>query len=55
MSSNYNASLRPAIVMVKDGSAHLIRRRETYDDLMRCDIWERTEPQEGEGHGDGSS
>jgi diaminopimelate decarboxylase len=39
MSSNYNASLRPAIVMVRDGSARLIRRRETYDDLMRCDVW----------------
>jgi len=39
MSSNYNASLRPAVVMVKDGSARLIRRRETYDDLMRCDVW----------------
>ena len=39
MSSNYNASLRPAIVMVKDGSPRLIRRRETYDDLMRCDVW----------------
>jgi diaminopimelate decarboxylase len=39
MSSNYNASLRPAIVMVKDGSARLIRRRETYDDLMHCDVW----------------
>ncbi len=33
MSSNYNASLRPAIVMVKEGKAHLIRRRETYEDL----------------------
>jgi diaminopimelate decarboxylase len=41
MSSNYNASLRPAIVMVKDGSPRLIRRRETYDDLMRCDVWPR--------------
>lgn len=39
MASNYNASLRPAVVMVKDGSARLIRRRETYDDLMRCDVW----------------
>jgi len=44
MSSNYNASLRPAIVMVKDGSARLIRRRETYDDLMRCDVWPGEEP-----------
>jgi diaminopimelate decarboxylase len=33
MSSNYNASLRPAIVMVKEGSARLITRRETYADL----------------------
>jgi diaminopimelate decarboxylase len=39
MSSNYNASLRPAIVIVKDGAARLIRRRETYEDLMRCDVW----------------
>jgi diaminopimelate decarboxylase len=39
MASNYNASLRPAIVLVKDGQARLMRRRETYDDLMRCDVW----------------
>jgi diaminopimelate decarboxylase len=39
MASNYNASLRPAIVMVRDGNAKLIRRRETYDDLMRCDVY----------------
>lgn len=38
LASNYNTSLRPAIVMVKDGDARLIRRRETYDDLMRCDL-----------------
>jgi len=38
MASNYNAFLRPAIVMVKDGAARLIRRRETYEDLMRCDV-----------------
>jgi len=39
MASNYNAFLRPAIVMVKDGAARLIRRRETYGDLMRCDVY----------------
>jgi len=39
MASNYNAFLRPAIVMVKDGAARLIRRRETYEDLMRCDVY----------------
>ncbi|MFA5316971.1 MAG: diaminopimelate decarboxylase [Dehalococcoidales bacterium] len=38
MASNYNASLRPAVVMVRDGQARLIRRRETIDDLTRCDI-----------------
>jgi len=37
MSSNYNASLRPAIAMVKEGKARLIRRRETYDDLTSHD------------------
>jgi diaminopimelate decarboxylase len=38
MSSNYNAMLRPAIVMVKEGRARLIRRRETYRDLMSLDL-----------------
>ena len=37
MASNYNASLKPAIVLVKEDRARLIRRRETYEDLMRCD------------------
>jgi diaminopimelate decarboxylase len=36
--SNYNASLKPAIVLVKEGKARLIRRRETFDDLTRCDV-----------------
>jgi diaminopimelate decarboxylase len=34
MASNYNATLRPAAVLVADGSARLIRRRETIDDLL---------------------
>lgn len=38
MSSNYNAMLRPAIVMVKEGQARLIRRRESYEDLMNRDL-----------------
>lgn len=38
MSSNYNAIPRPAVVMVKEGGAHLIRRRETYQDLMSLDL-----------------
>ena len=39
MASNYNASLRPAVVLVKDGEAKLMRRREAYEDLTRQDIW----------------
>lgn len=36
--SNYNASLKPAIVLVNKGKARLIRRQETLDDLTRCDL-----------------
>jgi diaminopimelate decarboxylase len=38
LASNYNASLKPAIVLVKDGKARLIRRRQSYEDLMSHDI-----------------
>jgi diaminopimelate decarboxylase len=38
MASNYNAVPRPAIVMVKEGRARPIRRRETYQDLMSLDV-----------------
>ena len=34
MSSTYNAVPRPAAVLVRDGRARLIRRRETIDDLL---------------------
>ena len=37
-SMNYNAAFKPAVVMVKGGQARLIRRRETLEDLMRCDV-----------------
>jgi len=37
LASNYNASLKPAVVMVRAGKAHLMRRRETFADLTRCD------------------
>jgi diaminopimelate decarboxylase len=40
MGSNYNASLKPPIVLVKEGKARLIRRRECYEDLMACDVIE---------------
>jgi diaminopimelate decarboxylase len=38
MSSNYNALPRPAAVLVGGGSARLIRRRETIDDLLALEI-----------------
>ena len=34
MSSNYNATPRPAAVLVAGGTARVIRRRETLDDLL---------------------
>jgi diaminopimelate decarboxylase len=34
MSSNYNGVTRPAAVLVRRAGAHLIRRRETIDDLL---------------------
>ena len=37
MASNYNLNPRPPIVMVDNGKIRLIRRRETYQDLMLCD------------------
>ena len=38
MASNYNLNGRPAIVMAKDGEARLIRRRESYADMMMMDV-----------------
>ncbi|MEE1013986.1 MAG: diaminopimelate decarboxylase [Clostridia bacterium] len=38
MASNYNRIPRPPIVMVKDGKASLAVRRETYEDLLTCDL-----------------
>jgi diaminopimelate decarboxylase len=38
MSSNFNSRYKPAEVLVKDGLAHLIRRRDQFDDLLRNQI-----------------
>ncbi len=38
MESNYNLALRPAIVMVNDGEAQLVRRRQTLDDLLALEL-----------------
>ncbi|MEY5153231.1 MAG: diaminopimelate decarboxylase [Actinomycetota bacterium] len=34
MASNYNMVTKPAVVFVKDGHARVVRRRETYEDLL---------------------
>lgn len=38
MSSNYNSRFRPAEVLVHEGKSHLIRERETFEDLMKGQI-----------------
>lgn len=38
MSSNYNSRQRPAEVLVDGGRAHLIARRETFEDIMRQEV-----------------
>ncbi|MGA0065251.1 MAG: diaminopimelate decarboxylase [Ilumatobacteraceae bacterium] len=38
MGSNYNKVPRPAVVFVRNGSARLVVRRESYDDLVRQDV-----------------
>ena len=38
MASNYNMAPRPAVVVVSDGQARLVRRRESYDDLLVSEI-----------------
>ncbi len=38
MSSNYNLALRPAVVMISGGSARLVQRRETYDDILNREV-----------------
>lgn len=38
MASNFNSRFKPAEVLVKDGEAHLIRRRDEFEDLLRNQI-----------------
>jgi diaminopimelate decarboxylase len=37
MASNYNKVPRPAVVFVSDGTARMVVRRETFEDLLRLD------------------
>lgn len=38
MSSNYNSRLRPAEVLIVNGKAHLISRRETLEDILSTQV-----------------
>jgi len=39
MASNYNGIPRPAVVMVREGAARVIRRRETLEDLLLAEVF----------------
>jgi diaminopimelate decarboxylase len=38
MASNYNSRYRPAEVLWYNGNAHLIRERETFDDILKNQV-----------------
>ena len=38
MSSNFNSRFKPAEVLIREGKAHLIRRRDVFEDLLRNQI-----------------
>jgi len=38
MSSNFNSRLKPAEVLIKDGKASLIRKREVFEDLLKNQV-----------------
>jgi diaminopimelate decarboxylase len=38
MASNYNSRVKPAEVLWKNGTAHLIRQRETFEDILRNQV-----------------
>jgi len=39
MASNYNGMPRPEVLMVRDGKASVMRRRETLDDLVAAEVF----------------
>ncbi len=51
MASNYNLTPRPAVVLVREGQARLIQRRETYGDLVARDLVARDLPLRRDGAG----
>ena len=39
MASNYNGMPRPEVLMLRDGAARVMRRRETLDDLIAAEVF----------------
>ncbi len=39
MASNYNGMPRPEVLLVADGYARVMRRRETLDDLLAAEVF----------------
>ncbi|CAN5899656.1 diaminopimelate decarboxylase [soil metagenome] len=39
LASNYNMSPRPAVIVVNDGQSRLVRRRETFEDLLATSVF----------------
>ena len=39
MSSNFNSRLRPAEIMVENGEVRLIRNRDTFEDLLKNQLF----------------
>jgi diaminopimelate decarboxylase len=39
MASNYNGMPRPEVLMVRDGEAKVMRRRETLNDLVATEVF----------------
>jgi diaminopimelate decarboxylase len=39
MASNYNGMPRPEVLMVRDGAARVMRRRETFEDLVAAEVF----------------
>ena len=39
MASNYNGMPRPEVLMLRDGEARVMRRRETLDDLLITEVF----------------
>ena len=39
MANNYNRIPKPAVVFVADGKSRVVVRRESYEDLIRLDVF----------------